>query len=315
LVALFSVAIGSGVSAGDTMEPVDVVGQEAPKLVPHSTLPGPGAFEGPVHTVAVNGIEIGYRQFGHGPDLIMVTGDTAPMSLWLPYLLHPLARNFTVTIFDNRGVGYTTDDLSRPLTVPLMSRDTSGLIEALGLVKPTLVGWSMGGEIGLTLAEQKPSMLTALVTTGGDAGSSHTVPPPPGLVRELADPKTGDQVFLELLFPPTAAGGAATARFVRSYESIPQEKVSPRTLKRQEAAEEGFLRYDGTWRGLAGITTPTLLTNGALDRGVPPVNARRMQAKIPGSSLSIYAGAAHGMAFQDAERFAAQIAEFSARAR
>jgi pimeloyl-ACP methyl ester carboxylesterase len=50
-----------------------------------------------------------------------------------------------------------------------------------------------------------------------------------------------------------------------------------------------------------------------MDPGVPPVNARRMHARIPGSSLSIYAGASHGMLFQDAERFAAQIAAFSAR--
>ncbi len=297
------------------MDPADVVGQDVPKLVSHSKLPGAGAFEGPVYKVTVDGIEIGYRQFGHGPDLIMVTGDTAPMSLWMPYLLRPLAQSFTVTIFDNRGVGFTTDDLSRPITVPLMARDTGELIEALGLVKPTLVGWSMGGEIGLTLAEQEPSMLGALVTTGGDAGSAHTVPPPPGLVRKLADPKTGTKVFLELLFPPTAAGSAASARFVRGYESVPQEKVSARTLKRQEAAEEAFLRYTGTWRGLPGITTPTLLTNGALDRGVPPINARRMHARIPGSTLTVYAGAAHGMLFQDAERFAAQIVNFSARAR
>jgi pimeloyl-ACP methyl ester carboxylesterase len=183
------------------------------------------------------------------------------------------------------------------------------------LVKPTLVGWSMGGEIGLTLAERDPGQLGALVTTGGDAGSRHTVPPPPGLVRELANPKASTSVFLELLFPTTRAGGAATARFVHGFESIPQEKVSPRTLKRQEAAEEGFLTYDGTWRGLPGITTPTLLTNGGLDPGVPPVNARRMHARIPGSALSIYAGAAHGMLFQDAERFAAQVERFSARAR
>jgi len=297
-----------------TMQPVDVVGQAAPTEVPGSKLPGVGAFEGPVYRLPVNGIEIGYRQFGHGPDLIMVQGDTAAMSLWMPYLLRPLAKDFRVTIFDNRGVGYTTAN-ARPFTVPLMARDTGELIEALGLVKPTLVGWSMGGEIGLTLAEQQPSLLGALVTTGGDAGSSHTVPPPPGLVHELANPKVSTNVFLELLFPSTAAGGAATARFVKGYEAIPQEKVSPRTLRRQEEAEEAFLKYDGTWRGLPGITTPTLLTNGALDPGVPPVNARRVHARIPGSSLSIYAGAAHGMHFQDAERFAAQVARFSARAR
>ncbi|MFT3865495.1 MAG: alpha/beta hydrolase [Solirubrobacterales bacterium] len=313
LLLLVACLVLGAASAGAATEAV--VGQAAPTLVPHSRLPGAGAFEGPVRTLAVDGIEIGYRQFGHGPDLVMVQGDTAPMSLWLPYLLHPLARHFTVTIFDNRGVGYTSDDLSRPITVPLMARDTAGLIEALGLIKPTLVGWSMGGEIGLTLAEQKPSMLSALVTTGGDAGSAHTVPPPAGLIRKLANPKASTSVFLELLFPATAAGGAATARFVRSYEQVPQEKVSARTLRRQEAAEEAFLRYTGTWRGLGGITTPTLVTNGALDPGVPPVNARRLHARIPGSALSIYGGAAHGMLFQDAERFAAQIARFSRKAR
>jgi pimeloyl-ACP methyl ester carboxylesterase len=316
VLALLALGVATSAAlARVAMAPEDVVGQTAPKVVPHSTLPGAGAFEGPVSKLAVGGIEIGYRQFGHGPDLIMVQGDTAPMSLWMPYLLRPLAQSFRVTIFDNRGVGYTTDDLSRPITVPLMARDTGELIEALGLVKPTLVGWSMGGEIGLTLAEREPSLLGALVTTGGDAGSRHTVPPPPGLVRELANPKASTSVFLDLLFPDTRAGGAATARFVRGFESIPQEKVSPRTLRRQEAAEESFLKYDGTWDGLPGITTPTLITNGALDPGVPPVNARRMHARIPGSSLSIYAGAAHGMLFQDAERFAAEIARFSARAR
>jgi pimeloyl-ACP methyl ester carboxylesterase len=316
LVALLALCVGAPTAlARVTVAPDDVVGQAAPKVVPNSTLPGAGAFEGPVEKLAVDGIEIGYRQFGHGPDLIMVQGDTAPMSLWMPYLLHPLAKSFRVTIFDNRGVGYTTDDLSQPITVPLMARDTAELIEGLGLVKPTLVGWSMGGEIGLTLAEQKPSLLGALVTTGGDAGSSHTVPPPPGLIRKLANPKASTKVFLELLFPDTPAGGAATERFVKGYESIPQEKVLPRTLKRQEEAEEAFLKYEGTWRGLPGITTPTLLTNGGVDPGVPPVNARRMHARIPGSSLSIYAGAAHGMLFQDAGRFAAQIAKFSARAR
>ena len=113
------------------MAPDDVVGQAAPTEVPNSTMAGVGKFEGPVWKLPVDGIEIGYRQFGHGPDLIMVPGDTAPMSLWLPYLLHPLAAHFRVTIFDNRGVGYSSDDLSRPLTVPLMARDTSGLIEVV----------------------------------------------------------------------------------------------------------------------------------------------------------------------------------------
>src|ERR1700751_2438880 len=91
-VALLALCVGAvgatarTLSGQGKMAPDDVVGQAAPKLVPHSRLPGAGAFEGPVHRLAVDGIEIGYRQFGQGPDLIMVQGDTAPMSLWMPYL-------------------------------------------------------------------------------------------------------------------------------------------------------------------------------------------------------------------------------------
>ena len=55
----------------------------------------------------VNGIKIGYRQFGTGPDLIMVIGDGAAMSLWTVDLLTELAPTLPrYDLFDNRGVGY-----------------------------------------------------------------------------------------------------------------------------------------------------------------------------------------------------------------
>lgn len=281
------------------------------RLVPHSVLKGVGAFMGPVRTVGVDGIRIGYRRFGRGPDLLMVTGDTAPMSLWMPYLLRPLARRFRVTIFDNRGVGYSTDRRSVPMTVPLMARDTDGLIRALGLKRTTVVGWSMGGEIGITMAERYPHAFARLVTTGADAGSRHTIPPPPGLIRKL----NGGSVTaaLKLLFPSSPAGAAAQARFIRGYTAIPQEPVSRPTLKRQEQAENAFLRYPKVWARLGAIRRPVLITNGALDRGVPVQNARNLHRLIRGSRLSIYDGAAHGMLFQDAARFAAQITHFAHR--
>ena len=77
----------------------------------------------------------------------MVTGDTAAMTLWMPYLLQPLSEHFRVTIFDNRGVGYSTDNLAVKF-MPLMARDTAGLIRALALKRTTLAGWSMGARSG-----------------------------------------------------------------------------------------------------------------------------------------------------------------------
>jgi len=116
----------------------------------NSGLSGPGAFLGLVHRIPVGDITIGYRRFGTGPDPIMVTGDTATMSEWTTNLLSRLGRHYRVTIFDNRGVGYSTDAAAVADTVPLMADDTVGLIGALGLRRPALLGWSMGDEIGLT---------------------------------------------------------------------------------------------------------------------------------------------------------------------
>ena len=43
---------------------------------------------------------------------------------------------------------------------------TAALIKVLGLVKPTVIGWSMGGNIALGLAEQYTDLFTSVVATG-----------------------------------------------------------------------------------------------------------------------------------------------------
>jgi pimeloyl-ACP methyl ester carboxylesterase len=284
-----------------------------PTLVPDTQLTGAGAFMGPVHTVPVNGVTLGYRRFGTGPDLLLITGDTAPMSLWMPYMLEPLARSFRVTIFDNRGMGYSTDDRSRPLSVPLMARDTAGLMAALGLRDTTVAGWSMGGEIAITMAALHlgTDRLGRIVTSGGDAGSRHTVPPPGDLIAELADPQTSTDAALKLMFPDTRAGRAAQQRFVAAFVATPQETPSRQILARQARAEQAFLRTNLVWDRLDRIRVPALITNGALDPGVPVINARRLARRIPGARLSVYRGASHGMMFQDAGRFARDVARFA----
>lgn len=277
--------------------------------VPGTQLTGAGAFEGPVRQVPVNGIKIGYRQFGTGPDLVMVLGYTAAMSLWTVDLLSGLARHFRVTIFDNRGVGYTTDNLSQPITVPLMAQDTVGLIQVLGQRSPILLGWSMGGEIGLTVAALHPGVLAKLVTSGANPGSSQSVQTSPEVIHELNDPATTPEQLLDLLFPPTAE--AAKARFSQQYLLVPQEKVSALTIKRQGAAVTGFAEDSGTWNALPGVAIPVLVTNGTEDVIVPPANAAVIKRGIKDARVELFAGAGHAMFFQDTDRFVALVAGFS----
>jgi pimeloyl-ACP methyl ester carboxylesterase len=145
------------------------------KLVSRTRPTGTAAFLGPVRRVRAGGITIGYRQFGKGPPLLLIAGQSSSVVEWGPFLPRRLSRLFRVTEFDNRGVGYSTDQPSRPLTIELMADDTAHLLDALGVRKAVVVGWSTGGEIALTMAARHPNKLSALVTSGGTAGGPTTV--------------------------------------------------------------------------------------------------------------------------------------------
>jgi pimeloyl-ACP methyl ester carboxylesterase len=47
-------------------------------------------------------------------------------------------------MFDNSGVG-RTQQLPAPLTIDAMADQTSALIDTLGLGRPNVLGWSVGG--------------------------------------------------------------------------------------------------------------------------------------------------------------------------
>jgi pimeloyl-ACP methyl ester carboxylesterase len=284
-------------------------------VIAGSTPTGAAAFVGPARQVPINGVQIAYRQFGRGPDLVLATGETAPMSFWPTYLLAPLARSFRVTMFDYRGMGYSTAAPGVRLTLPLMGDDTTDLIRTLGLRDVTYVGWSMGGEIGLTMAVQHPGAFARIVTSGGDAGSSHTIPPPQWVLDGLAssDPAVAAQTGLRLLFPDTPVGQAAQSRFIAGAGAIPNGPSTPGIVDAQDAAEEAFLKAPSIWARLPRIEVRALITNGRLDFGVPYRNALRLARRIPHARASIYAGAGHGMMLQDASKFAAQVRRFARR--
>ena len=64
---------------------------------------------------------VAYRQFGSGPNLLVVMGQHGTMTWWDPQLLSQLASQFTVTIFDLPGVGYSQSLAAPPPTPPASS--------------------------------------------------------------------------------------------------------------------------------------------------------------------------------------------------
>ena len=231
---------------------------------------------------------------------------------WGPVLPRRLGRHFRVTMFDNRGVGHSTDQPRRPLTIELMADDSAHLLDALGIKKALVVGWSTGGEIALTLAVRHPDRLSALVTSGGTAGGPTTVQP--SAKAEAAFRSSGLSAatgLLGSLFPASAR--TAALAYAAGLLTIPPEQVSRQISKRQEQAEIRFARTNATYNALPRIRVPALITNGALDGLVPPANARLIAGRIPRARLVIFAGAAHMMMFQDMDRFVRLVDELASK--
>ena len=98
------------------------------------------------------------------------------MEGWDPRLVHALAQHNRVVMFDDSGVG-RTQQLPPPLTIDAMTEQTSALIDTLGLGKPNVLGWSMGGMIAQALAVLHPAQVRRLVLCATYPGTGAAVVP------------------------------------------------------------------------------------------------------------------------------------------
>ena len=100
--------------------------------------------------VEANGLGIFYREAGDGPPVLLVQGLEMDHRGWAMQL--PALRDrFRCLSFDNRDVGQS-DRARAPYTVKEMAADALGLLDALGVRRAHVVGFSMGGAIAQEIA-------------------------------------------------------------------------------------------------------------------------------------------------------------------
>jgi pimeloyl-ACP methyl ester carboxylesterase len=106
--------------------------------------------------VEANGLRMYYEVYGEGEPLLLIHGGTATSRSWESHL-PAFAEHFRVFAPDSRGHG-RTDNPADELGYLLMADDVAALIEALGLQRPLVLGYSDGGQISLELAIRYPGL-------------------------------------------------------------------------------------------------------------------------------------------------------------
>ncbi len=260
-----------------------------------------------VKTVHVGDIDIAYKTFGQGEPLIMIIGSSSTMDLWSPELLSKLSSNYKVIIFDNRGMGYTTAPPGN-FSIEQFAEDTSGLMDALGIKRAHILGWSMGSFIAQELVLNHPDKVDKLVLYASDCGGSHAIPPSAEVLQELTNttgsPSERGMRLFGLLFPEEWL--KSHPDFYRQFP-IPKETTSPENIARQNAAI-GY--WAGTYDRLTNISRPTLVIVGTEDKIAPPENSLILAMQIPGSWLIRFEGAGHGLIYQFPDEFSKIVEDF-----
>src|SRR6266513_2539910 len=96
--------------------------------------------------IPVGEIELDYERSGEGPPLLMNMGMSGTALHWGEPFLEALRPHFEVIVYDHRGVG-ASSRLEGALTIAQLAGDAAGLIAALELDSPDVLGVSMGGMV------------------------------------------------------------------------------------------------------------------------------------------------------------------------
>ncbi len=270
------------------------------------TLGGCAAKEAPALPSGVSSLRVGdatldYRDLGgSGRPLLFITGYAATMDLWAPEFVRALAAQRRVILLDNRGMGASKAP-DGPISIEQMALDAAGLLDALGIVKADLLGWSMGGFIAQELALARPDLVGSLVLYATMADNSGIIP----VLDRMASMPPAD--FLQAMFPsPWAAAHPEVFKRLPASTRPPDMGV----ITRQYAA---IGQWRGTLRELPNLRCPVLLLGGLDDWVTPPGHLRKLAMAIPGAQVEMLPEAGHWMMHQYPRQMALLIHEFLAR--
>jgi len=298
-----------------------------PAVAAENAMPAPGTSKASSETainattrfVEASGIRFAYRRFGKPGQLPLVFNQhfTGTLDNWDPAVLDGLAKEREVIIFDNAGVGASTGEV--PTTFAGMAKNAEIFIDALGLKKVDLLGFSIGGMIAQQITLDRPELIHKLILVGtaprnmdAGGGEGHITPETASIFTAKYDPP--ENLWLKVFFTDSETSQAAGREFLKRYFSRTKNRdlpVSDKVAPAQMAAVGEWGAHPGErFAYLKDIKQPTLVVSGTHDNIVYTVNSLYLAQNLPNAKLILYPDASHGAWYQYNSDFVAQANSF-----
>lgn len=253
-------------------------------------------------------VQVAYRQFGAGKPLVLISGEDATMDWWSPPLLRQLAGHYRVTIFDLPGVGYSGPPNTK-MTMDWLGDLAAGLVAELQLESPVVVGWGLGGQVALAMAERHPGLVgdLVLVDTAVPTGSSR--PMPSGTARLLGTAPVDPNSLVPLLFTP--AERAARRSWLAELTGQIPDNITSTAVTAEASLEERFWRHTDVAERLGSVSAPTLVVWSAEDKVFPPGDSLSLARLIDGAQRYHWNATGYGSLIAEPAHFAQLIEGFT----
>lgn len=253
----------------------------------------------------MNQIDLPYVEQGDasGVPVLLIHGATDSWRAYEPVLPH-LPDDIRAIAVTQRGHG----DAPKPdsgYAIDDFAADVIPLLDELGVGQVVLVGHSLGSLVASRVAIDHPERLAGLVLAGA---FGHPL---------------GANPAMEEVRPFTALEDPVPREVAHEFQSSTLTRPLPDGMLDGFVAES--LKVPAhVWRGIFGnipqvdlsdelgaITAPTLILQGDADAFVTQSDSDMLLDAIPGSRLTVYENAGHAMHWEQPERFAADVVEFS----
>jgi class 3 adenylate cyclase len=265
----------------------------------------------PIRYVRNGDVSIAYQIVGDTPiDIVMIPGWISHLAMdweeptWLRWCdrMTTFAR---LIRFDKRGTGLS-DRPPGVATLEERMEDARTVMDAAGLERAHVLGWSEGGPLGLLLAVTYPERVQSLVLYGTQACFRRTEDYPWGMepaTREerlsFIEKEWGQLAFAQRFAPH------GDDRFAHQWAAYQRAGASPSTAAAlAKANSEIDIRPL-----LPSVRVPTLVISRRGDPIGPPEAGRYMADRIPGSRFVELIGD-HVMWLGDIESLCGEIEEF-----
>jgi pimeloyl-ACP methyl ester carboxylesterase/predicted glycosyltransferase len=273
-------------------------------------------------TNPADGVRLTYAVFGP-PDaartiLFLPTWSIVHSRCWKMQIPYFARQGFRVVAFDGRGNG-GSDRPAGGYTADHFARDTVAVMDATGIERAALVGWSAGSRWGIQVAAEHPRRVTHLAHIG--TGALLHGGPRRDLDAFFATPPDFEG---ENKFNAVSWGRDYPGFLAWFFGNIFSEPHSTKGI--EDAVSWGLETtpdvliptiIEGATPRMAefaaAVRCPTLILHGDEDRISPIANGEALHAAIPGSSLVVLEGCGHAPHLRDPVKVNTLIHDFIGR--